>query len=217
MPATITSDPIAFMRQNMVLTSTAFGSDETSAGLKAMALMPYGSGVAKRHGQVLGLYMLLPFTGQANAAALLTAYWCPYAQNATFKCELGTAASLCFTPGMSGCSFGVARHGGGRATVAHANKASYIRQFVQLAGTEVGPGLQASEQARHLRHLLGDNISIIAPDDYMLDHHPDLRGLKATTFGVRTGLTWRFYTQRYDARAVNNVVHYYMRDVRPQI
>lgn len=196
MSGNILVNTVDFMEKNLVLTSGTLGGSQDSAGLKTMCLVPYGYGTAKQHGHELGFYTLTAYNGQSNALGVFQAFWCPYAQNNTFSCTIDSSGSLCFTALMDGCSFGVKDLGGGRYQVAHANEGTYASRMGQTYGRVGAEMMQADEQANRLNHVLGGGVSIIAPNDYMRDHDGE-RALKSTTFGVRNGGSWNFYTQRW--------------------
>ena len=216
MVGNILVDPIAFMDSNVVLTSGTLGGDQPSAGLKTMCLVPYGHGTAKKHGHELGIFSLTSYSRQDSAAAVFQAFWCPYAQNNTFSCDLDSSGSLCFTALMDGCSFGVQQNGNGRARVGHANEGTYGANMGGTYGRVGQRMMQRDEQTNRLKHIVGDGVQVIAPDDYMLDHDGEAV-LKSTTFGVRKGNAWEFYTQRWLRQRTVNGWTYFLRGVYRQI
>jgi hypothetical protein len=208
-------DPIDFMRKNLVIPSHQnLGETQGDAGIHTMCLFKMPT-PAKQHGQDIDRWVLMKHRAGLNPASvggIFQAYWCPYAQNQTFHCMLNTDSRYMFTATMDGCSFGIgSQTGDGACQVGHANEGSFGARYEDTFGIDGARQFQRSEQENRLKHLLGNDISVINPLHYMSDHDGALV-LKSTTFGYRNGMTWEFYTQKY----WKNGTTYFLRDVVKQ-
>ena len=206
-PDNILLDPLRFMQNNLVIPDHQnIGTTQQESGVKSLCLVRAGRS-AKRHGQDVPTYLLRVFRGQTNAEATFRAFWCPYAQNETLTCNIDRDAALFFTATMDGCTLGVNDQGGGAAQVAHANSGRFGADREATYGLDGARQFQASEQANRIGHAIGGGAALIQPADYMDDYGTG-RERKSTTFGIRTGGTWNFYTQTY----VINGGQYFFRD-----
>lgn len=197
MPGNLLVDPVDFMRKNLVLPDhNSIGMTQAESGAKSLCLIPSNS-VARHNGMNTPIFILRRYRGQGNVECTFQGFWCSYAQNATYTCKLDDRASLCFTATMDGCTFGaIPAAGHARCDVAHSNEATFAANRGAHFGHEGARQFQDMEQTNRVKHALGDGASTIKPSDYMYDHN-NARILKSTTFGVRTGANWAFYTQTY--------------------
>lgn len=197
MPGNILIDPVDFMSKNIVVPHHGpIGTTQQESGIKTLCLVQSAQS-GRQLGAEVPKFVLHRYRGQANAAAVFTAFWCPYAQNQTLTCELNNGASLCFTATMDGCTLGVQPGGGqGLCTVAHSNEGSFGAAREDTFGMDGARQFQGDEQMQRINAAIGDGATTISPADYMSDHD-GARVLKSTTFGVRVGGGWQFYTQKY--------------------
>lgn len=132
-------------------------------------------------GNVMDVYEIR--SAGANAGNGLRSFICNYAQGAVHQETLSVLGDFCFTAAMNGCTFGIGPTVGGQVTVAHANTGGQSGpQRVQLSGVFGG---------------LGGGLKVLEPSAYRRVK-PNSR-LTATTFGVRTGMNWKFYFQSYES------------------
>lgn len=207
-------DPLDFMQKNLVVPlHDNLGTDQGQAGLVQMCLVKSAQ-PGRQHGNDVDKYIVYRYRGQANAEAAFLAFWCPYAQNAVRTCTLDDSASLMFTATMDGCTFAVTgQDARGNCRVGHANAARFGANREAVYGMAGARQFQAGEQANQLQHALGGGaMQTIKPADYMADFDGAMVK-KSTTFGIRTGGTWNFYTQTY----VIQGGRYFLRDVTQRI
>ena len=209
MPGNILIDPLDFMQKNLVVPlHDNLGTAQGQAGLIQMCLVK-SQQPARRHGADVDKFILYRYRGQANAEVAFRAFWCPYAQNAVRTCDLDDGANLMFTATMDGCTFtATAQDAHGNCRVGHANAGRFGALREDVYGMGGARKFQADEQANRLQHALGAPQVKIAPADYMADHDGAMVK-KSTTFAIRTGGQWRFYTQTY----VIQGGRYFMREV----
>jgi hypothetical protein len=151
---------------------------------------------------------------------VVSAYWCPYANDHTYSITVAGAANFMFTATMDGCSFGVGIEAvDGAVRVAHANVSeNVLLEAVQeeLINAVIGGNANAARllelkkfilknqlQRTELVGALGtDRFTGMGASDYAK------MGVKCTTFGIRGGGGhWSFYAQAYAVNA-SIVTHY---------
>lgn len=216
MPGNFLSDPVGFMQDNLVVPHhEGIGKAQADAGVHTLALVKHAS-KAKQLGKEIDRWVLMKNYRRMNPSkigAVFQAYWCPYDQNHTFSCQLGLDAPYMFTATMDGCSFGVGNQAGdGSCHVAHSNEAGFGASREAQFGMSGARQFQRGEQANRLTHRLGQGIDIIDPTHYMADLDQELV-LKSTTFGIRAGNQWQFFTQKYWI----NGTTIYLREVTRQV
>jgi hypothetical protein len=117
--------------------------------------------------------------GGAGAVDSLPAFVCNYAGMAVHSSDLSTAGDFCFTPNMNGCTFAIGTpQPNGTVQVSHANSQSSVTQRAQISGAHGGLGGLKLMEPAHYRSM--------GPGNH-----------QATTFGIRSGMRWRFYFQSY--------------------
>jgi hypothetical protein len=117
--------------------------------------------------------------GQNNG---MRSFICNYAQHNVHQQDIDAHGDYCFTPNMNGCTFAIGQPNGGTITVAHANTGgNSAAQRQQISGVFGGLGnLKVLEPAAYRRVKPGSRIN-------------------ATTFGIRSGMTWTFYFQSWES------------------
>ena len=111
-------------------------------------------------------------------------YWCPYQANQAPHAYLRNAAPYMFTAKMDGCSFGI---GGaspnGSVRVSHCNVAGKGKEQLTMLENFFSTrtrGLRTTFGRSSYRFPVGNTASTMA-----------------TTFGIRVGNDWKFYSQVY--------------------
>ena len=208
-------DPIDFMNKNLVIVNyNSLGKTQQDAGVQTMCLVKSAK-KAKQHGVELDIYSLTRHSSRLpskDVEAIFDAYWCPYEQNQTLHCMLGTEARYMFTATMDGCSFGVGSQNNGVCRVAHSNEGTFGGSREGVYGTNGARVFQHMEQANRLQYEIPNLTGIIAPNAYQQDYDGEY-ALTATTFGIRNNTnTWEFYTQKYWKSGVWNPT-YFLRTV----
>ncbi|MHC5004352.1 MAG: hypothetical protein ACYTJ0_14650 [Planctomycetota bacterium] len=127
------------------------------------------------------------------------AYWVPYEQDQLATTMLGTRSRIMFTAKMDGCSFGLGSNdGAGNCLAGHANSATKATKwgFRAAGGSQrkmlVAGGLQYHIEAATYRDLRTDEQG----------RQVGWNG-QGTTFGIRTGNSWKVYTQRITGSSPN--------------
>ena len=132
---------------------------------------------------------------------------------------LGNGARFMLTATMDGRSFGTGSSPTpGVVRVAHANRGQLGGDQAAVMGTDAAREMQGLVQRDELRSTLGDNATVIAPNDCWrdVDFAPVL---SSTTFGLHAlGTAWEFWTQRY-FKDMSDAFHpiRYLRDVIRQV
>lgn len=133
------------------------------------------------NGNALDVYEIV--TAGANAGNGLRCFVCNYVPGQVHSEVLTAHADYCFTAAMNGCTFGISPMANGQVTVAHANTGgNAVAQRVQLNGVLPG-GLAAAK--------------VLEPAAYRRVKPNST--LTATTFGIRTGMKWKFYFQSFES------------------
>lgn len=197
-------DAVAFLSSNIV--QQTVGGKAVTGSLGNFVLQADGRG-RTYDGKPCDKYKMA-LGGGANA---ISAYWCPYADDEINATTLAGAADLMFTAKMNGCSFGIGMPASdGSVRVAHANVSTDDRldKLLQdsfsesLKGKNADPKLLDRIASARLqlrtsiqRDQLGGGSGV---GNLSTALEPNLyRNMSTTTFGVRTGTTWKFYFQIY--------------------
>ena len=133
---------------------------------------------------------------KANGGVSFPSYIADYAQGATTQTTLGTAANLCFTANMNGCTFGIGipSPDGSSQVVTHGNAAGSAGMAGLSAKTSQAAvtAVQTSLQYSGAKQALGVGAQVFEPEHYRVD------GKQSITFGWRTATHgWRFYFLSY--------------------
>lgn len=128
----------------------------------------------------------MPVVSVANEPShvdTFNSYWCPYEANAAPHAYLRAAASYMFTAKMDGCTFGVgSASGNGSVRVSHCNSGGRGQEQLTMLEDFF------SSRTRGLSRTLG-------PASYRF--RSGTASTMATTFGIRVGNEWKFYSQVY--------------------
>ena len=123
------------------------------------------------------------------------AYIAKYKQGSTTPTTLGTAARLCFTANMNGCTFGIGnQQADGTLLVTHGNAAGHptSRGFREKSSAAAATALQTAIQYTEAKDALGVGSRVFEPEHYRID------GKQSVTFGVLNNRNkWRFYSMSY--------------------
>ena len=120
----------------------------------------------------------------ANDTDSVRAYLLCYVRRATHSVSVGSAVNFMFTTTMNGCTLGVGPIcADGTRKVTHSN---------------VGGDVVAQRKATASVHGTDDSlfgVKLLEPSTYRMG----VRGMNATTFGIRVSGTWKFYFQSYSS------------------
>ncbi len=211
-PQDLLANPLKFMKNNIVLVTyegsksdKAGGSMSIANGAKTFKLYTNPNISAKMHGRggkKINIYVLVPQGPGVHPNYVdvdpntpITAFFCPFGADATYGTTLDNqSASLMFTTQMDGCTFGIGNATGNSVLVFHSNEAG--------VGGKSGRAAQAQAQDAALQTAFGNQGVGIASTLSPVGAHNYKTSSKgteyqATTFGIRTGTQWSFYSQRY--------------------
>ena len=139
--------------------------------------------------------------GEAAPADTALVYWVRYKENNHTFTTIGTRSRTIFTAKMDGCSFGLGSvNPDGSCIAGHANRVSVGR----------AEGFQA-QSASQSADLAGQGMNLqINPSTYRsarMDEHGVQVGWtdQGTTFGLRSDMAWKIYTQRIGGTQPNFV------------
>jgi hypothetical protein len=129
----------------------------------------------------------MPVVSVANEPGFgdtFSSYWCPYQANAAPHAYLRNAAPYMFTAKMDGCSFGIGSpSSNGSVRVSHCNAGGrgpeQMTMLENFFSTRTR-GMRTAFGRSSYRFYVGDTASTMA-----------------TTFGIRVGNEWKFYSQVY--------------------
>jgi len=192
------ADPKTFLKNNMLRVLFTMSARPNSVGQFKFELKQY-TATKLSNGTQIPCYSLVPLDAQetriysrAPTAAnqhYLSAYWCPYEDDAMHSIVVNNQANFMFTSNMDGCSFGVGAPavGTGACRVAHINLRSQANSHVAQDASLMVGGLD--------QHM-------VKPDRYMTSSKTPtaINGeIKATTIGIRNTATgaWSFHYQQY--------------------
>jgi hypothetical protein len=174
-----------FFATHIVMTS--YGSARNTKGIHMMGVVDGWTtgGMNLNYAGRTSTGGVLPVVTVANESTMVdtfASYWCPYAKNNAPHVHLKSGASWMFTAKMDGCSFGIGIPSGtGSVYVAHANQGGKgDEQLTMLQGhTKFAGGLSGNSYGpANYRYIVSGTASTMA-----------------TTFGIRVGTTWKFYSQ----------------------
>lgn len=170
---------LTFMENNIVLSGFLKNSKVNS--VPEYLELPSLDSVAKKDNTTISAFKLKN-SDKTSASEALHAYICNYTAGNVEYCRLGTAANLCFTITMNGCTFGVGQPApDGTLLVTHANTGGKTTpQQEQTFGAHGTKQVSMLEPALYRR--AGSNMN-------------------ATTFGIRTKGKWKFYFQLYSVKS----------------
>jgi hypothetical protein len=198
-------DPKEFLKTNVVEVDVdavlpGFGESDHSVFHLILEEIPRSVAVTQTSRPVGKAYKLK--RGRSDEPGI-DAFFCPYHRNKTHFITISMMAQFVFTPEMSGCTFGIGSNANGTLIVGHSNRAEIATDWIQGRSMTLDPkatnpapanvplamGVQAQAQHDVLQNSLAWKGKIIAPGHYMMN-----LSHKSTTFGVRKGMHWSFYT-----------------------
>lgn len=120
-------------------------------------------------------------TQGAGAQDAVRSYICNYMANESRSVDVSNAGDFCFTANMNGCSFGIdGSNPNGSVKVTHANRGGHSGdQLNQLGIAHNGLG----------------GLKVLEPQTYRT--MAPRKNMNATTFGIRSGMNWKWYFQSY--------------------
>lgn len=194
------TDPKGFLEENIVEV-TAPDPDSLPKDHIVMLALYEKQGLQignKKNGKVYDLYVT-----SKPATQHLDAYFCPYANDASYFITLSNKAKFMFTPKMDGCSFGVGNQGAkGAVRVGHVNFTA-LQSDWREEGYEAGRDRMYQAQRNFLGNRLGNAAQVVDPADYRGNQGTDA----ATTFGALGSDKWSFYTLRYSRPGNKSFLH----------
>jgi hypothetical protein len=193
--ASFFQDPEVFACNNLILPEVP--GDQWNNGIIRIyqaAFIDYGLEFeftcTRRGGEgQLGVYGVRQFLGQ-DTQGTFGAYWCPYRPNEVGAVTVWNEALTMFTADMTGCTLGVGSQAAdGAVRVAHVNMQKYDK--------EEDKSSMRDAQRFYASRASGPNARILDPEEYRRGNPFDGDEVHSTTFGVRRGGVWRFYSQRW--------------------
>lgn len=185
------SDPVAFMRDNIVRCQFFDGGFRISESRPAVLTIKEMRGSPKIVNRPGGnVYYLSDQVDGCSRAEKALVYFVGYKDNDTVSGTLNKNSRMAFTANMDGCTLGVGSQGGdGACYVTHANN--------KAAGKAGGAANQAAAQHEQLAEVYGGgDFWSIRPSSYM-DAMGSVHQFKGTNFGVNIDDWWFFYTHRW--------------------
>lgn len=179
--AALEADPasiLAFMKNNIIATGLLPNSQENSE--PEYLVLSKTTTKVTQGGTELGNVYYLKGSTETSTGNAIKSYVCDYEKNNTKFVMLGKKAKFCFTITMNGCTFGIgAPSSDGSVIVSHSNRASDRNQAETQREITLGGHKNRA-------------VAMLEPSMYRIAPR-----MTCTTFGIRSGRTWKFYFQSY--------------------